>query len=345
MASTINANTSSGLISSGDTSGILKLQTASTDAVTITAAQNVGVGTATPQAKLEVSNGALMAGNSGQVLVGRYDSSFPGTATNGYFSLETNNTDGTNGGLSIKTLTSDSLTEKMRVDYAGNVGIGTTSTTGAFGAAKRVALKDSTDCEFSVNSADTYKASFGIGNQGGWLGTATNHAMRFFTNLTERMRINAGAPILCLSGGNTSATGTGIAFPATQSASSDANTLDDYEEGTWTPKCGDGTTNITSVYKAVYTKIGKLVTIELDCDVNNPNPTNSNAITNLPFAGSTYGAGNGGCTVGYTNATVALGFHISSNTTTLYAQNIIANAPHNISGNRIIFSFSYTTSS
>ena len=36
-------------------------------------------------------------------------------------------------------------------------------------------------------------------------------------------------------GATASASGTGITFPATQSASSDANTLDDYEEGTWTP--------------------------------------------------------------------------------------------------------------
>jgi hypothetical protein len=38
-----------------------------------------------------------------------------------------------------------------------------------------------------------------------------------------------------------SASGSGISFPATQSASSDANTLDDYEEGTWTPSVGWGT--------------------------------------------------------------------------------------------------------
>lgn len=29
-----------------------------------------------------------------------------------------------------------------------------------------------------------------------------------------------------------------IVFPATQNASSNANTLDDYEEGTWTPTVG-----------------------------------------------------------------------------------------------------------
>ena len=36
-------------------------------------------------------------------------------------------------------------------------------------------------------------------------------------------------------GATAAASGAGITFPATQSASSDANTLDDYEEGTWNP--------------------------------------------------------------------------------------------------------------
>jgi hypothetical protein len=87
--------------------------------------------------------------------------------------------------------------------------------------------------------------------------------MIFSTNATERARFNAGAPILCLSGGSTTATGTGIAFPATQSASSDANTLDDYEEGTWSSAVTNAAnlTGTGSLDRAVYTKIGRLVTI------------------------------------------------------------------------------------
>ncbi len=50
MASIINASTSAGLISTADTSGILQLQTANTTALTITASQNVGIGTASPSA-------------------------------------------------------------------------------------------------------------------------------------------------------------------------------------------------------------------------------------------------------------------------------------------------------
>ena len=61
-----------------------------------------------------------------------------------------------------------------------------------------------------------------------------------------------------------SASGAGITFPATQSASSDANTLDDYEEGTVTPTLtfGAGSTGITySINSGFYTKIGNQVCV------------------------------------------------------------------------------------
>ena len=47
MAVTINASTTAGLVQTADTSGVLALQTAGTTAVTISASQNVGIGTAT----------------------------------------------------------------------------------------------------------------------------------------------------------------------------------------------------------------------------------------------------------------------------------------------------------
>jgi len=58
-----------------------------------------------------------------------------------------------------------------------------------------------------------------------------------------------------------SASGAGITFPATQSASSDANTLDDYEEGTWTPSFSSfsNLTGTASISNATYTKTGNRV--------------------------------------------------------------------------------------
>ena len=64
-----------------------------------------------------------------------------------------------------------------------------------------------------------------------------------------------------------SSSGTGITFPATQNASSNANTLDDYEEGTWTPTFGLSTTDPTVSYTAQagwYVKVGRLVTVFCD---------------------------------------------------------------------------------
>jgi len=52
-----------------------------------------------------------------------------------------------------------------------------------------------------------------------------------------------------------------LKFPATQRASSDATTLDDYEEGSWTPIDGSGA-GLSITGSGRYIKIGKLVHIQ-----------------------------------------------------------------------------------
>ena len=55
-----------------------------------------------------------------------------------------------------------------------------------------------------------------------------------------------------------------IVFPTTQNASANANTLDDYEEGTWAPVLTDESGNAFGMSGATvgtYTKIGNLVTV------------------------------------------------------------------------------------
>jgi len=58
-----------------------------------------------------------------------------------------------------------------------------------------------------------------------------------------------------------------VKFPATQNASSDANTLDDYEEGSWTPTYGAQGSDPTVTYgthrSASYIKIGKMVYFQM----------------------------------------------------------------------------------
>jgi hypothetical protein len=85
--------------------------------------------------------------------------------------------------------------------------------------------------------------------------------------------------------------GTGITFPATQSASSDANTLDDYEEGDWTPVLSDGTNNATmetGTTQGKYTKIGKMVTVNFTVLTSSLGSVSGNiTITGLPFVAGT----------------------------------------------------------
>lgn len=54
-----------------------------------------------------------------------------------------------------------------------------------------------------------------------------------------------------------------IVFPAVQNASAGLNTLDDYNEGTWTPFDASGAALVVSpITPNTYTKIGRLVTVQ-----------------------------------------------------------------------------------
>jgi len=100
---------------------------------------------------------------------------------------------------------------------------------------------------------------------GGWSGQ-----IRFFTGGTnsygtERACIDSSGRLLVgTSSGNANGgilqLTSGITFPATAVAASDANTLDDYEEGTWTPTQGGGLT-VVGAYSSqgFYTKVGNKV--------------------------------------------------------------------------------------
>jgi len=85
-------------------------------------------------------------------------------------------------------------------------------------------------------------------------------------------------------------TGNGsIKFPGTQGASSDANSLDDYEEGTWQPAFVCGTSgSITADAGAslgTYTKIGNMVFLSSHIEVSAvSSPVGTLRISGMPFA-------------------------------------------------------------
>ena len=95
----------------------------------------------------------------------------------------------------------------------------------------------------------------------------SDNTMRFQTNGSERVRISAA----------------GLAIGGTGAA----NTLDDYEEGTFTPNVyGAGSNNSTWTTKTgEYTKIGNTVTCQIRIDHGNSGSANGDlTISGLPFA-------------------------------------------------------------
>ncbi len=91
-----------------------------------------------------------------------------------------------------------------------------------------------------------------------------------------------------------------LPFPATQVPSTDPNTLDDYEEGTWTPVLtfvtpGDLAVTYTT-QTGTYTKIGRLVTVHFNvvtASFTHTTAAGNMNITGSPFTNSASGAAHG----------------------------------------------------
>ena len=120
-------------------------------------------------------------------------------------------------------------------------------------------------------------------NINGTVGATTPNAGTF-------TQVLAGVTSATTNGGKIE-TSNGVTFPATQSACSNANTLDDYEEGTWTPSLSFtvSSTGLTySFQKGKYTKIGNLVTVQCHLALSSLGSASGvPRITGLPFSGST----------------------------------------------------------
>ena len=152
---------------------------------------------------------------------------------------------------------------------------------------------------------------------------------------------NDGGLIKFKTGGDTvraSITNNGICFGTDTAA---ANALSDFEEGTFVPKMGDNSTNMSAVYRASYVKVGKLVTLDIDVDTPTYSGVNTNYIRNLPF--TTGSNGNGGGAVGYCDSNVSPRFHITGASTDLYFIQGDADNAQSLSHLRLIFSVTYHT--
>jgi hypothetical protein len=237
MASIINASStgSGGIVQTADASGVLQLQNNGNITVTFDASSNMGLGTASPSARLSV----LLSNSTA------YASTAPSASncTAAFINTASHVSGGTFAGYQIN-ISGDS---QNRIGYIGAVS----------GSSSDQALS----LVFGVNS--------GAGSR------------------AEALRINSNANVI-LQGGTTTADGVGLTFPATQVASTNANTLDDYEEGTWTPNPqNNGSTSSFSSKVGYYRKVGSVVTCWFSCNSGSSNGGSGSGaviLNGLPFA-------------------------------------------------------------
>jgi hypothetical protein len=198
--------------------------------------------------------------------------------------------------------------ERARVDSSGRLLVGTSSYSGGswlrvqgsggtLGGEIDLSRGEATPADggllgvinFTDNTTNKGAWIFAARDGGTWSASSKPSRLVFSTTAdgasspTERMRID--------SAGLVTLAGPGIKFPATQVASADANVLDDYEEGTWTPDLRAGGSALLSSGwvsndgpRASYTRVGNCVTVLMNGRFNGfTAATGAVTIGGLPF--------------------------------------------------------------
>lgn len=273
---------------------VVALATNGTEALRVDASQNVGIGT---------------SGGVAGLTVYKYGTQWTGNTSNTYPVPA--------GNVFIQT---------AAISGQDNW-IGTTGSYGATTGSSNLLL------QANLNNTSQQAGNY-IGSEATGSGTAVLTFGRMIGAATtggnatksEQLRINTTGNLI-LAGGTVGAGGTGITFPATQSASSDANCLDDYEEGTWTPNQGAGLTVVgTFSSNGTYTKVGNIVTVQGQVSGSTSIAVTSVGIlsSNLPFTqiNVTGSRGTGGA-FNATGASPGITFG-NNNTTTVYSASAIS---------------------
>ena len=174
-------------------------------------------------------------------------------------------------------LTYDKTTDALTV--VGALSGSKLTVTGGTIPANGVYLPAANTLEFAANSLAQYRiAPLGVFS---WYDGAggTRMTLNSTALLVGVASANANGGVLQLK--------SGITFPATQVAATDVNTLDDYEEGTWTGTLKGSITDPTVAVTATgrYTKIGRQVFIDITfSNISNVGASGELSVTGLPFA-------------------------------------------------------------
>jgi hypothetical protein len=232
---------------------------------------NASFGSLSASGAFSANGGATLGDASGDALT--INSSAVSVPNGLNFDSNTLVIDSTNNKVGVGTSTPDSYGSLFVVNRSQTDGV-----------ADLMTLRDGS-AGTTFNFQTYADPAAGTVNRLGWGGAY----LAFRNSTTERMRITDSGTVI-LQGGSTSATGVGITFPATQSASADANTLDDYEEGSFTPTFNGVTLGNGTVFGS-YTKIGKVVTFRVVLLFGSTTSISTlTSISGLPFTAQTFGS-------------------------------------------------------
>lgn len=210
-------------------------------------------------------------------------------------------------------------TSRIVVDASGNVNIDS-GTLYADNTNNRVGIGGITSPLFPLDVNGTIYtrgrgSTFGVLFDDWRIYNSTSPGALVFNNGSDLARLDSSGRFLVGVSANTNGgilqLSSGITFPATAAAASDVNTLDDYEEGTWTPTDSSGAGLSFTVASCRYTKIGRAVAIQGIITYPVTSNTNNAQFTSFPFAA----ADNIVLSVIYSDASIASFTYLSSNTT------------------------------
>ena len=225
------------------------------------------------------------------------------------------------------------------------------SNTGSNGSSEYSEIKFNSTAGSTVTSIVQHRNNFGMN-----IGTTTDHPVSILQNNAAALTVTTDGDIDVETNNIFFSTaGKGIFLGATSKV--DANKLDDYEEGTFTPSISvaSGSVTLKSGYDLMsYTKIGNLVNIRGRIETNSvSSPSGTATLTGLPFTSSnslSERSGRSGGQVLHDTFTGlgggSVSYQMTENTTTLVLYEQFANGVGSLGDNfqtnsLIVFDFSY----